>query len=218
MNPFDPQSPEEFLSVAHFGEKECIIEKSRFIGYTQPVTSEKDAHDFVVMIRHQHPQATHVCSAYIVGKGGLSMRFSDDGEPSGTAGVPMLEVLKKAGLTDVVIAVVRYFGGVKLGAGGLIRAYTKGATLAIEAGEITTWTRHKALTLTVAYTFQGTVSHYLEQKPWLLTDTTYDADVHYHLYIPAEECAQAEEDIQNWCNGQALCDWGDLSYQGKRII
>lgn len=216
MNPLDPQSPENYQSVAGYGEDEFIIEKSRFIGYALPVTDEDEARAFISEIRSLHPQATHVCSAWIIGRGGLQMRFSDDGEPSGTAGVPMLEVLKKEGLTDVVCAVVRYFGGVKLGAGGLVRAYTRGAAVALAAAHITTWTRHRALVLSADYTFQGTISHQLEKTDWLLEDTVYDDRVHYHLFIPADEEAAATDAINGWTNGRANLAWGALCYKGRK--
>ena len=102
MDPKNPRSPDEYKSVAGYGEAEFIIEKSRFIGYALPVSSEEEARAFIAELRELHPQATHVCSAWIIGAGGLAMRFSDDGEPSGTAGVPMLEVLKKEGLTAAI--------------------------------------------------------------------------------------------------------------------
>ncbi|MDO4280009.1 MAG: YigZ family protein [Peptococcaceae bacterium] len=218
MNPLDPKSPAEFQSVARPGEDEFVIEKSRFIGCAAPVQNEEEARAFIAALKSAHPQATHVCSAWIIGAGGLAMRFSDDGEPSGTAGVPILEVLKKEGLTDIVCGVVRYFGGVKLGAGGLVRAYTQGAVTALEAAEITTWTRHRALVLSADYTFQGTISYQLEKTDWLLTDTTYDDRVHFHLFIPAEDEAAATERINSWTSGRAELDWGDFSYQGRKNV
>lgn len=216
MNPLDPQSPDEYKSVQGYGEDEFIIEKSRFIGYAMPVDTEDDARAFIAELKNLHPQATHVCSAWIIGRGGLQMRFSDDGEPSGTAGVPMLEVLKKEGLTDVVCAVVRYFGGVKLGAGGLVRAYTQGAVTGLKAAHITTWTRHKTLTLSADYTHQGTISHQLEKTDWILADTTYDDKVHYHLFVPQEEETEATNQINNWTGGKATIQWGDLCYKGRK--
>ena len=108
-------------------ESEKIIEKSRFITYSEHVESEEDARAFIAEIRSQHSLATHVCFAFIADKLGNLQRFSDDGEPQGTAGVPILEVLKAKKLYETVVAVVRYFGGVKLGAGGLVRAYSSAA-------------------------------------------------------------------------------------------
>lgn len=216
MDPLNPRSPDEYQSVAGYGEAEFIIDKSRFIGYALPAADEEAARAFINELRTLHPQATHVCSAWIIGAGGLAMRFSDDGEPSGTAGVPMLEVLKKEGVTDIVCAVVRYFGGVKLGAGGLIRAYTRGAVEALAAAHITTWTRHRALVLTADYTFQGTIAHQLESTDWLLEDTTYDDHVHYRLFVPADATDAAAVQIANWTNGQAQLDWGALVYKGRK--
>lgn len=216
MDPLDSRSPDEFLSVAGYGEDEFIIEKSRFIGYTRPVSDAQEAHDFIVMIKELHPPSTHVCSAYIVGAGGTNMRFSDDGEPSGTAGVPMLEVLKKCGVTDTVVAVVRYFGGVKLGAGGLVRAYTQGCKIALDAATITKWTRHKKLTASMDYTFQGTVTFELAKTDWLLDNTRYDDKVHFDLFIPSDEVDIAAAAFANWTSGQAVLDWGDVCYKGRK--
>ena len=214
MNPLDPQSPEAYRSVARYGQDEYTIEKSRFIGYAKPVDTEDDARAFIAEIKNLHPQATHVCSAYIIGRGGLTMRFSDDGEPSGTAGIPMLEVLKKENLTDTVVAVVRYFGGIKLGAGGLVRAYTHGTTIALDAAKIVTYTRHYTLNLTIDYTHQGTVTFELDKTNWIQAETTYDTHVHHRLYIPQDQKDQATQAIQNWTNGKAQLDWGEMVYKG----
>ena len=111
---------------------------------------------------------------------------------------------------------MRYFGGVKLGAGGLIRAYTRGAVVALEAARVTTWTRHRALSLTCDYTFQGAVSHQLEHTDWLLDDTVYDDKVHYHLFIPADAEPSAAEQIAGWTNGKATLDWGEVCYKGRK--
>ncbi len=114
----------EIKTVYSAHESEKIIEKSRFITYATHVESEEEARAFVAEIRKKHSLATHVCFAFVADKVGNLQRFSDDGEPQGTAGIPMLEVLKNKGLYETAVAVVRYFGGVKLGAGGLVRAYS----------------------------------------------------------------------------------------------
>lgn len=114
----------EIKTVYSAHESEKIIEKSRFITYATHVESEEDARAFIAEIRKKHSLATHVCFAFVADKVGNLQRFSDDGEPQGTAGIPMLEVLKNKGLYETAVAVVRYFGGVKLGAGGLVRAYS----------------------------------------------------------------------------------------------
>lgn len=115
-----------YLRVKNSIEYELVIEKSRFLTYTKMTETEDEAKAFIESIRKKHPFATHNCYAYVV-DGGKTARFSDDGEPQGTAGIPMLEVLKNKGLKDTTVVVTRYFGGIKLGAGGLVRAYS-GAT------------------------------------------------------------------------------------------
>ena len=123
-----------YIRVKNSIEKEIVIEKSRFISYTKMVETEEDAKEFVESIRKKHPFATHNCYAYVT-EGGKAQRFSDDGEPQGTAGIPMLEVLKNRGLKDTAVVVTRYFGGIKLGAGGLVRAYSSSTSAGLdEAG------------------------------------------------------------------------------------
>ena len=123
-----------YIRVKNSIEKEIVIEKSRFISYTKMVETEEDAKEFVESIRKKHPFATHNCYAYVT-EGGKTQRFSDDGEPQGTAGIPMLEVLKNRGLKDTAVVVTRYFGGIKLGAGGLVRAYSSSTSAGLdEAG------------------------------------------------------------------------------------
>ena len=115
----------QYFTVKGYGEHEIIIEKSRFICYVSRATTEEEAQSFIQNIKKKHWDATHNCSAYLIGAHDQIQKANDDGEPSGTAGVPMLEVLKKRKLKDTVVVVTRYFGGIKLGAGGLIRAYSK---------------------------------------------------------------------------------------------
>ena len=125
-----------YKTLHEFGMDEIIIEKSTFIGYAKPIKIEEEAIEFVNEIKKKHKDATHNVWAYTVGKTMNIQRYSDDGEPQGTAGIPTLEVIKKEDLRDVVVVVTRYFGGVKLGAGGLVRAYTKGAKIGIDAAKV----------------------------------------------------------------------------------
>ena len=122
---------EEYLVPTGFGEDEFTEKKSRFIGRVWPVETEEEALSKIEAMKKQHYDATHNCWAYIIKNG--AVRFSDDGEPGGTAGMPMLQVLQREGLHNVVCVVTRYFGGILLGAGGLVRAYTKGAKIAVDA-------------------------------------------------------------------------------------
>src|SRR3954468_21919919 len=123
----------DYHTVKGYGESEIIIQKSRFLTFVERAETEQDAQDFINNIKQLHRDATHNCSAYIIGEHDNVQKANDDGEPSGTAGVPMLEVLKKQGLKDTVVVVTRYFGGIKLGGGGLIRAYGSATTEGIVA-------------------------------------------------------------------------------------
>lgn len=123
---------ENYYTVKPNGSEEVIIQKSRFIGYVRRCETEEEAHSFIQEIKKKHNDANHNCSAYMIGEHDLIQKANDDGEPSGTAGVPMLEVLKRKGLKDTAVVVTRYFGGTKLGAGGLIRAYSGTVSQAIE--------------------------------------------------------------------------------------
>ncbi|MBO4779680.1 MAG: YigZ family protein, partial [Selenomonadaceae bacterium] len=152
------------------------VNKSRFIAHVTRVDSEEAARDFVQTIRKKYFDATHNCSAWILGERGDKQKSNDDGEPGGTAGNPILETIKKRELTNAVIVVTRYFGGIKLGAGGLIRAYSHAAALGIDAARIVQMTTFRKISLTIEYNFLATVENYLRQKKIRVADTDY-ADV-----------------------------------------
>src|SRR5699024_745979 len=114
----------KYYTIKQAGSHEILIQKSRFIGYVERVTTEEEAQSFIQKIKKKHHDATHNCSAYIIGDRDQIQKANDDGEPGGTAGIPMLEVLKRMSLKNCAVVVTRYFGGIKLGAGGLIRAYS----------------------------------------------------------------------------------------------
>ncbi|MDZ5010506.1 YigZ family protein, partial [Clostridium perfringens] len=118
-----------YITIRDFGEDEFIEKKSEFIGYAKRCESEEEAKAFIAEIKNKHKQATHNCWAYVIGENMVVQRYSDDGEPQGTAGIPILEVMKKSNVTDCAIVVTRYYGGILLGAGGLTRTYTKGASI-----------------------------------------------------------------------------------------
>ena len=141
---------ELYTTLAGEGSDEFEEKRSIFIGHAKHVTTEEEAHEFVKEKKKEYSDATHNCWAYLM-KGGIVARYSDDGEPQGTAGVPMLETIRKSGVTDCVVVVTRYFGGILLGAGGLVRAYSHGAKIALEAAEIVTYEKYAELKLECSY-------------------------------------------------------------------
>ncbi len=170
-------------------EKEKIIEKSRFITYCAHAESEESARAFIAKIRAKHTLATHVCYAFVADKTGNLQRFSDDGEPQGTAGVPMLEVLKNKKLSETVVAVVRYFGGVKLGAGGLVRAYSSCTAECLDEADIRVLEVCAEYTVCVEYTGVDSVQKYLSTHTCTLLSTDYGAKVAFKIAVK-----KAEED------------------------
>ena len=152
------------------------VNKSKFLAHVRHVETEESAREFVMMIRKKYFDATHNCSAWILGERGDKQKSNDDGEPGGTAGNPILETIKKNELTNCAVVVTRYFGGIKLGAGGLIRAYSHTAALGISCSKVVQITTFRKLSLTLEYNFLATVENYLRNKKIRVTDTDY-ADV-----------------------------------------
>ena len=152
------------------------VNKSKFLAHVKHVESEEAAREFVLMIRKKYFDATHNCSAWILGERGDKQKSNDDGEPGGTAGNPILETIKKNELTNCAIVVTRYFGGIKLGAGGLIRAYSHTAALGLSNSKIVQITAFRKLSLTLEYNFLATVENYLRNKKIRVFSTDY-ADV-----------------------------------------
>lgn len=206
-------APEVFRSVCQEAQSEVIIEKSRFLGYTKPVSSAQEAEAYLADIRAEHPEATHVVPAWIIGAGGLEMRARDDGEPAGTAGVPMLEVLKQEGVTDCIVVSVRYFGGIKLGAGGLIRAYRRSAVETLQAAGICAWRKSLEIQVTLPYSDLDLFDHRFAQTPWRKTDTQYDSQVHLTIILPETSLEEAQEAFADWTRGGAKVDVLRKSYQ-----
>ncbi len=168
---------DSYKSIHKSGQDEIIINKSRFIGYSKPIKSEEECLEFIEIIKTKHKDATHNVYAYITGENGNTQRYSDDGEPSGTAGVPILEVLKKEELVDLVVVVTRYFGGIKLGAGGLVRAYIKGAKIALDSSKIVEKILYSRIKFKIEYTLYGKVENELMTKNYQVEDIIYDEAV-----------------------------------------
>ena len=164
-------------------ESEKVIERSRFITYCAHVETEEAARAFIAEIRSKHTLATHVCFAFIADKLGNLQRFSDDGEPQGTAGVPILEVLKNKKLFETAVAVVRYFGGIKLGAGGLVRAYSSSAAECLDGADIRVLETCVEYALEVEYTGVDGVQKYLSSNTCSLLSTEYGEKVRFVVAV-----------------------------------
>lgn len=173
---------EEYLVPTGFGEDEFIEKKSRFIGRLWPVETEEEALAKIQEMKKQHYDATHNCWAYIIRDG--AVRFSDDGEPGGTAGMPMLQVLQREGLFNVVCVVTRYFGGILLGAGGLVRAYTKGAKIAVDAAGKSMKRVWTVLYLPCPYSWYERVKLETESCGGIIRSTDFGSEVELELLFP----------------------------------
>ncbi len=172
---------EEYLVPTGFGEDEFVEKKSRFIGRVWLVETEEEALEKIQAMKRQHYDATHNCWAYIIRDG--AMRFSDDGEPGGTAGMPMVQVLQREGLFNVVCVVTRYFGGVLLGAGGLVRAYTKGAKIAVDAAGKSVKRVWTVLYLPCPYSWYERVKLEIAAFGGILRDTQFGAEVEMEILM-----------------------------------
>ena len=173
---------DEYLVPTAFGEDEFIEKKSRFIGRAWPVETEEAALEKIQEMKKKHYDATHNCWAYIIKDG--AVRFSDDGEPGGTAGMPMLQVLQREGLYNVVCVVTRYFGGILLGAGGLVRAYTKGAKIAVDAAGKSMKRVWSVLYVPCPYSWYERVKLAVESFGGIIRSTEFGADVELEILVP----------------------------------
>ena len=203
-----------YRTVEQLGQAEIVIEKSTFIGYAKPVSNEEEALAFIQEIKKKHRDATHNVPAYVLGEHNEIQRCNDDGEPSGTAGVPVLEVLKKKeDVRDVAVVVTRYFGGIKLGTGGLVRAYTRGAKIALEAAKIITKVLYQVIVVTVDYTMLGALQNQLRLNQYDTKDIIYDELVHLHVWVEQDDVANFKAQIIEWTNGRAVLADGEISYK-----
>ncbi|WP_391120297.1 YigZ family protein [Psychrobacillus sp. L3] len=192
-----------YLTVKGSGESEIIIQKSRFLTYVERAETEEDALDFIHLIKQKHKDANHNCSAYIIGEHDHIQKANDDGEPSGTAGFPMLEVLKKQGLKDTVVVVTRYFGGIKLGGGGLIRAYGKATTEGIDAAQVVERQLHHLMKLSIDYTWLGKVENEVRSSEYPLKEINYADFVEVYVYTKVKDEEKFVDWIAEITNGQA---------------
>ncbi|MEC3882787.1 YigZ family protein [Halobacillus litoralis] len=203
---------ESYYTVKPEGSEEVTIQKSRFIGYVKRCETEEEAQAFISQIKKKHHDATHNCSAYMIGEQDLIQKANDDGEPSGTAGVPILEVLKKRGLKDTAVVVTRYFGGIKLGAGGLIRAYGSTASEAINTTGVVRRQLMKEMKVTIDYHLLGKVENEVRNSDYTLERINYLENVELIVYVESGLEKECEDWMTNLTSGQASIEQGDASY------
>lgn len=194
----------EYFTVNKSGSDEYFIQKSRFIGYIKRVETEEAAQDFIKEIKKKHHDATHNCSAYLIGQNNEVQKANDDGEPSGTAGLPMLEVLKKQQLKDTVVVVTRYFGGVKLGAGGLIRAYGTTTSKAIKKTGVVKRKLMQGYSITIEYSLLGTLENELRQSEHIIDNINYLQNVELIVYVDVNKTESFLNWLTNLSSDQAI--------------
>lgn len=192
----------EYKTIKSRGSDEFIEKKSRFIGYIAPCETEEEAIDFINEIRAKHRDATHNVYAYSL-RAGQIKRASDDGEPSGTGGVPMLNVLNGNGLVDVCCVVTRYFGGTLLGVGGLVRAYTEGAKIAVAAGGIKTVAESADIRIECDYGLYGKIEHYISEHGIAVISSDFGTEVSITVRLRTEDAAAFEHDMVELTSARA---------------
>ena len=193
----------QYVTLRHEASAEFEEKRSVFIGYAKPVKTEAEAMEFVKKIRGKHGDARHNVFAYTLG-GGVTARYSDDGEPQGTAGIPVLDVLRKSGVDDACIVVTRYFGGILLGAGGLVRAYSAAAKMALDAAEIAIFEPYTEFSLTCTYPEYQKISAELPRFSAIIDDTDYADNVTVKFAIKSDKNQQLTDRICEMTAGKSI--------------
>ena len=199
----------EFRTIKEDGQVQEEIKKSRFICHAKRVYSEEEARDFITAIKKEHYKATHNCSAFIIGERSEIKRTSDDGEPSGTAGVPMLGVLENHNLTNVCVVVTRYFGGIKLGAGGLIRAYAGSVALAVKEIGIVEIKEQAGIQIQMSYAQYQEYGNFLKEHNLMELETNFTDQVDTIIFVDKEDKEDTKAALIEFFNGKVtLTDRG----------
>lgn len=206
-----------YYTVKDCGEHEIVIQKSRFIAYVSRAESEAEAQDFINQIKKKHWDATHNCSAYMIGENNQIQKANDDGEPTGTAGVPILEVLKKKQLKDTVVVITRYFGGIKLGAGGLIRAYGKATSEGINATGIVERKLMSVMHTKIDYTWLGKLENELRSSVYNIKEIHYMDLVEIETFVEEGQTQNFVDWITELTNGQGIISEGEKLYLEEMV-
>ncbi|MGG2063524.1 YigZ family protein [Bacillus sp. S14(2024)] len=208
----------QYFTVKEDGEHEIVIQKSRFICHVSRATTEEEAQEFIQKIKKQHWNATHNCSAYLIGEHDQIQKANDDGEPSGTAGVPILEVLKKRHLKDTVVVVTRYFGGIKLGAGGLIRAYGKCTSEGLNYVGIVERKLMRVMKTEIDYTLLGKIENELRNSTYAIKDIHYLDHVTFDTYVGENQKQLFIEWMIEITNGKCTINEDEMLYLEQDIV
>ena len=206
-----------YRTLRQSASDEFIINKSRFIGYAAPCETEAEALAFLQSIRTKHKDATHNCYAYIIGQNAGIMRYSDDGEPGGTAGLPMMEVLKHQGVVNCCCVVTRYFGGILLGTGGLVRAYTQGAQVAVAAAGVQRMSLYTVALIACPYNLYDIVTHLLPEYDCAVEETDYGADVTLTVTLPAGGEDRLNAGLAEATAGTVYAEVIETKFMGRRV-
>ncbi|MBY0158813.1 MULTISPECIES: YigZ family protein [Cytobacillus] len=201
-----------YYTVKEYGENEIEIERSRFIAHVARAETADEALDFIQKIKKKHSNATHNCSAYLIGENDQIQKANDDGEPSGTAGVPILEVLKKKKLKDTVVVITRYFGGIKLGAGGLIRAYGRATSEGLQATGIVERKLMTVMKTKIDYTLLGKVENELRSSIYTLKEIQYLDTVTVETFVEENQTGAFTDWMTELTNGAGEITLGDSLY------
>lgn len=202
----------EYFTILNTSEAELEEKKSRFIASVKPVPAEETAQEFIAAVKSRFRDASHNVYAWNIYGKTFQQKFSDDGEPQGTAGLPVLEAIKKAGVQDVVVVVTRYFGGTLLGASGLARAYGKCAHLGLEAGKIIKKIRCIEVTIIAEYALYGKINSYIIKSGYQIKETKYIQDAEITVYIPVENTGSFMSEIDELTNARAITIKGNPVY------
>ena len=194
----------EFRTIKEDGQVQEEIKKSRFICHAKRIYSEEEARDFITAIKKEHYKATHNCSAFIIGERSEIKRTSDDGEPSGTAGVPMLGVLENHNLTNICVVVTRYFGGIKLGAGGLIRAYAGSVALAVKEIGIIEIKEQAGIQIQMTYAQYQEYGNFLKEHHLMELETNFTDQVETMIFVDKENKEHIKSELIEFYNGKVI--------------
>ena len=202
----------QYKTVYRGGEAEIIEKKSRFIATVKPVKTEEEAIAFIESMKKKYWNATHNCSAYVLGEHFQIQRCSDDGEPSGTAGKPMLDVLLGEEIHDVVVVVTRYFGGTLLGTGGLVRAYSSSTKEGLLASKVITKMHGQKISIQTDYTGLGKIQYIFGQRGLMILNSIYTDKVELEVLLPENEIVAVMAEIREGTNGQAIMELQEACY------